>query len=217
MIVSRGKIGGVAFEIEDIPHYLDNENSARVLSSENGKISAIWLDEASIIQPYLSEIQTMILSWENGKQPRLALVLGNGCCSIVRFLFRAFAGIQVEGVEKSPEMTDLAKQYFCSGLPLHRLSIVEEDAFDFVARSQLPKYDIIVVDLFDGDDFLERQVSFPFLANLERLLADNSIVAFNLSTASYDSRRKLADNLSRFPFLAFKVSDNNFFAFKEAQ
>ncbi len=215
MIVSRVTIDGIVFEIEDISHYRDGVNAARILSSSNGKASAIWLDGGAIIQPYLSDVQQVILSWANGRTPLRALVLGNGCCAIARFLFQAFSGIYVTGVEKSPEITQIAKQYFCFGLPLRQMSIVEADAFEFVSCSNLSKYDIVVIDLFNGHSFLEKQVSMPFLAHLERLLACDSIAAFNLSTATSFARQKLVDNLTSYPFLLLKTSGNNLFVFKE--
>lgn len=180
----------------------------KINSSINGEISVIeQLGKRKIVVGGLTQSGPMVQEvWDEAiKQlntkyiiPNTILILGLGGGSLVKLLNKKFDNAKIIGVEIDPLMIDLGKKY----LELEKaknLKIVISDANRYISQYSSNKrrerevsdgssrtlfsnnnlFDLILVDLYQGDKvpkFLENKL---FLKNIKKILTKNGIVVFN--------------------------------------
>jgi spermidine synthase len=90
------------------------------------------------------------------------LILGLGGGSVAKILRRKFPNSKITGIEIDPLMIEMGRKYL--GLDDLRLEIEIADAFEWVAKNKDRKFDLVIVDtyqgknypvVFESDDFLE--------------------------------------------------------------
>ena len=107
------------------------------------------------------------------------LILGFGSGSVASILQNEYGKeTEITGVEKDKAIIELAKKYF-SLEQYKNLTLVNEDAFDFVFRCE-NKFDLIVVDLFVDLNVPEKFTGEKFLSQLGKLISENGILFFNI-------------------------------------
>lgn len=111
------------------------------------------------------------------------LLLGMGAGSIVSLLTEKYkCKCNITAIEKDEVVIELAKKYF-NIERFANLSIVQGDAFSFVAESD-DKYDLIIVDLFIDGDVPKKFASKEFLNNLKKISNKEVCVVYNKMTES---------------------------------
>ena len=109
--------------------------------------------------------------------PQTLLVLGLGGGNCAQIASQLWPGLKITGVELDPVVIRLAKKYFdLTQIPF--LKVVNADAFDFVHKDR-HRYDLIVVDLYLGDQLPDRATYPSFFRQLRRRLKPQGLLVFN--------------------------------------
>ncbi|HET9023423.1 MAG TPA: spermidine synthase [Burkholderiaceae bacterium] len=108
-----------------------------------------------VARPYALEIpyqQEMMAPGLFLPEPRRIVQLGLGAAALTKFCYRNVPGADVVVVELSQEVIDAARGWFLLPDDDARLTVVHEDARDFIARpKQRGRADWLQVDLYDKD------------------------------------------------------------------
>ncbi len=144
------------------------------------------------------------------KRAKSALVLGLGAGVVPRDFLRR--GIDVTVVEINPDALKAATKYF--GFDAEQITTHVQDARTFVSNCETP-YDVIVVDLYQGDSTPDYLLTSEFFKSLRRCMRPRGAVVMN---AFYDSsditpnRRLQATIASAFsPVFEFPLAEANSF------
>ncbi len=114
-------------------------------------------------------------------RPKRMLLLGLGGGALVHFLLHHHPHLQIDVVEKSEKVIELARKYF--GIPVQKhLHIHHQDAESFCSRSKAApnRYDLILIDIFDADAMAQPMYRHNFFSNLCILLTEKGVLAANL-------------------------------------
>lgn len=116
-------------------------------------------------------------------EPKKVLVLGLGGGVIPREIRHYFPAAEVNVVEIDPEISAVATQYF-NFRPDDKLKVNIDDGRLFI-REQLrldpvPKYDLIILDAFNGDYIPFHLMTREFLQEVKGVLADDGVVVANV-------------------------------------
>jgi len=132
----------------------------------------------------VEEIWTVVfnkLKAEN-RQPKTVLVLGLGAGTAAKILAEKWPGIKIVGVEIDPEVIKMGKKYFGLG-EISNLKIVIEDGIKAIRRQlstiSQKKFDLILVDMYCGQEFPQKAESQEFLNDLKKLLRKKGLIVFN--------------------------------------
>lgn len=157
-------------------------------------------DPGRLVVPYT---RTMFASLLFKRPQDRVLVVGLGGGAMVRFLQTHFPRTRVDAVEIDPEVVRIARDYFGTRAG-GNVRIFTEDAFRFLDRNH-GKYDAIYMDAFlepgeetDVRGIPTRLKTIAFLKSLQRHLAADGVVAFNL-VEQPDLREDIATISAAFP------------------
>ena len=118
------------------------------------------------------------------------LILGLGGGTAAKIIHNKFPKAKIIGVEIDPVMIKLGKKYF--GLDkLKNLTIINDDALKTLPRLRI-KYDLVLVDLYLGDQIPLKSESETFLRHLKKLLGKHGIIIFN--RLFYGKNRQTTEN-----------------------
>jgi spermidine synthase len=137
------------------------------LTQSGGIIKNIW-------NRTLNKVKNSKLKVEN------CLVLGLGGGSIIKVVNKYWPEAKITAVDIDPEMVRLGKKYL--GLDNKNVKIVISDAYDFLASQNLlhkTHYDLILVDLYVGDEFPKKFETKNYIQLVRRLLASGGVIVFN--------------------------------------
>lgn len=109
-------------------------------------------------------------------KPRTCLILGLGGGSIAKTARHLWPGIQITGVDVDSLIVELGKKYL--GLGSYVVDIKITDAFEFCQKEK-SKYDLILIDVYQGDTVPEKLRSENFVKNIQKLMSKNGISVFN--------------------------------------
>jgi spermidine synthase len=147
-----------------------------------------WIQGAMrIARPWALELEytrdlMMPLVLRGGREwPGRVLQIGLGAASITRFLHRHRPSAQVTVVEIDPAVVAAARQYFRLPDESARLRIVLGDGHEYVATRDR-RFDLIVVDGYDGKGRAGMLDSEPFYLNCRRRLTRDGMLSTNLLT-----------------------------------
>jgi predicted O-methyltransferase YrrM len=112
-------------------------------------------------------------------QPRSALILGGGGCTLALTLLQRYPNIVIDVVELDALMIRMAQEYFLKNSNISRLRIFHDDAFAFV-QSHHHKYDLLFVDISMHGEVSARITSPRFLKVLPHLLNPGGLLVINL-------------------------------------
>lgn len=100
---------------------------------------------------------------------RNSLILGLGGGTAAKLVRKFWPGAKITGVDIDPAIVELGEKYL--GLKEDDVDIKIGDASKFISG----KYDLVIVDLYQGDQFPEKFGDEKFL----KLLTKNKLVIFN--------------------------------------
>lgn len=122
--------------------------------------------------------------------PASCLLVGLGGGSLARFLLRALPLARIEAVELRADVVSVARSHFLVPPDDDRFSVIVGDGAEHVARC-CARYDVILVDAFDGRSQAQRVSTEPFYRDCRAALAPGGVVATNLwsSHADFDRNR----------------------------
>jgi len=144
--------------------------SAGNLTQSGGVVYDVWRSTLKKVKGKRQEIKD-------------CLILGLGGGSAAKLIRKFWTEAKITGVDLDPVMIDLGKKYL--GLDKLGVDIKIGDAVDFVKKSHIQnsksklKYDLILVDLYVGDEFPEKFETEVFLKLILKPLTDGGIVVFN--------------------------------------
>lgn len=108
------------------------------------------------------------------------LILGLGGGTVAKLIKEKWPKAKITGVEIDPIMVELGKKYL--GLDHTNIKIEIADAVDFLThRSSLAtgKYDLIIVDLYNGDKFPKQFETENYIRLTRSDLSRSGIAVFN--------------------------------------
>lgn len=110
------------------------------------------------------------------KKPETVLMLGVGAGTIARMLLEKYPQAKITGIEISQEVVNAAIEHLDLGSVNMKLIIA--DAFEYVFENS-DKYDLILVDLFDGYNFPLKCLMPKFIKRLQELLNKGGKLCIN--------------------------------------
>jgi spermidine synthase len=117
--------------------------------------------------------------------PKNILIIGLGGGTLVEAFHSLSPDAKITSVEIDPAVVKVAKEYF--HLPLDAWhTIVEKDGRIFIKREKLRgnKYDLIVLDAFNGDYIPEHLMTLEFFKEVKSVLTDDGLVISNTFSTS---------------------------------
>lgn len=119
---------------------------------------------------------------------RNSLILGLGCGGCAKLVSKKWPEAKIIGVEIDPVVVEIGKKYFDMG-KISNLKIVIGDAIKLINTKHLilkTKYNLILVDLYLGQEFPKEAESKEFLNGVKKLLDKGGVAIFNrLSYGQY--------------------------------
>lgn len=108
-----------------------------------------------------------------------SLILGLGGGTVVKLIHKNWPKAKITGIDIDPTMIELGKKYL--GLDKVDVEIKIADAFQFVRNSTLyPKrYDLVIVDLYQGDKFPKKFETNNYIQLVRTVLSSSGIAVFN--------------------------------------
>ncbi|KKQ91917.1 MAG: Spermine synthase [Candidatus Woesebacteria bacterium GW2011_GWA2_40_7] len=139
---------------------------ANGLTQSGGIVSTMWQSTLSKIRSTKSEIRNV-------------LILGLGGGTVAKLIRKNWPQAEITGIDIDPIMVELGKKY----LDLDKLG-VQVTVRDASNLSNLPnhpnqKYDLIIVDLYNGDKFPKKFETDNYIHLVSSLLARSGVAVFN--------------------------------------
>lgn len=160
-------INGEIFVYEDLFSY----RSMRIggVSQSGGLVVDIWKKAVKAISNQQSAISN-------------CLILGLGCGSSARLVSQKWPGAKIMGIEIDPKVIEVGKKYFSMG-KIKNLKIEIADAIEICCRqsaiSNQQNYDLVLVDLYLGQNFPKEAESGEFIEGIKKILNEKGVVIFN--------------------------------------
>lgn len=115
--------------------------------------------------------------------PAKLLLLGLGGGDIIKIVHRQKPTVKITAVEWEKEVANVAKKYF--GITVSTtLKVVVADAKAYMARNK-STYDIVVVDLYSGDQVPHFVESDAFLQRIVKAMHPGGCVVFNYASHNF--------------------------------
>lgn len=107
------------------------------------------------------------------------LILGLGGGTVAKLIEKYWPEAEITGVEIDPAMIELGKKYL--GLDKANVNIKTKDVFKFIDHnpSTIRYYDLVVVDLYQGDKFPDKFESENYIHLVRTVLSSGGVVVFN--------------------------------------
>jgi len=141
----------------------------------------------------LSYTRIMAFSLLLPSQLERILMIGVGAGSLLRFFHHYFPGCHIDAVDNSAPVLALARGWF--GLPEdERIAIHCEDGASFIIKQEGIKYDLILIDAFNGKGMSETIYTEDFLAHASHALGAGGVVSANIWSGRDDYFRAVQDN-----------------------
>ena len=137
--------------------------------------------------PYTRMMMTSLLV---NPAPQRALTIGLGGGTLPLALDELYPTLKQVVVEIDPAVTRVAREWF-GFKPSERVRVIEQDGRVFAkrARARGERYDLILLDAFNGDYIPEHLMTREFLEEIRDLLAPGGVVVANTFSISrlYDA------------------------------
>jgi len=129
------------------------------LTQSGGIVGVIW-------KPTLKKVKSEQLIIKS------CLILGLGGGTAAKYIRLFWSEAKITGIDIDPEMVALGKKYL--GLDQVGVDIKIHDATKFVG-----KFDLIIIDLYNGGKFPEKFMDPKFLSKVKNSLEDGGTAVFN--------------------------------------
>jgi spermidine synthase len=182
------------------------QNGKYVLNANNANYSFATLHR--VFQQALEKINIQ------NRQHKSVLLLGCGAGSIPTIFYDELQLYPaMDAVEIDEKVIELGKNYFDLD-KFEKLNVIIDDATSFVQSSK-KKYDLILIDLFDGINVPTKFLSKAFFEKLKPLLNDNGELLLNFVAYNHETKqlvdpikKKLEDTFST-PVEVFQLEGIN--------
>lgn len=127
----------------------------------------------------VQKIWSQTLKKQNKKSYKSILILGLGAGSMLSEIYTIWRGAKVTGVDIDPEIVNLGRDYF--GLNPKNTKVTISDAGIFLRKQKIKKvkYDLIIVDLYQGSNYPSEFESLLFLSLIKNVLNTSGTVIVN--------------------------------------
>jgi spermidine synthase len=129
------------------------------LAQSGGVVEAIW--KSTLRKIYRSQFTV-----------HKALILGLGGGTVAKLVKKYWPDAKVTGVEIDPLMIELGTRYLALGTS--KTKVVIDDAYEFIKKNR-EIFDLVIVDLYFGDEFPKKFEEDKFLKKLTK----TKLVIFN--------------------------------------
>lgn len=153
------------------------------LTQSGGVVETIW-------KQTLRKIPNSKLQTPN------CLILGLGGGTVAKLIRKKWQGAKISGVDIDPKIVELGKKYL--GLSKQNLEIEIADVREYlfrVAGSNRKSYDLIIVDLYNGDQFPKEFESKNYIHLMGTVLKGGGMIIFN--RLYYGDKRPMAVRFGR--------------------
>ena len=155
---------------------------AEGLTQSGGIVEEIW-------KSTLKKISHQPLTINN------CLILGFGGGTVAKLIRKQWPNAKIAGVDIDPVIVELGKKYL--GLDETEVIIKITDAANLPNFPNHPnqKYDLVIVDLYNGDKFPAKFATENYIHLVRSLLARSGVVIFN--RLRYKNKKEEAENFGR--------------------
>lgn len=145
------------------------------LAQSGKEVKRIW-------QKAIKQVQTINLPrGKAGNKVQRCLILGLGAGTVAKLISRRLPDAKITGIEIDPEIIKLGKKYF--GLDsIKNLEIKIGDAISVVSNGtmkQCNNYDLILVDLYLGDEYPPKAEDQSFFKSIKCQLSKDGLIVVN--------------------------------------
>lgn len=140
------------------------------------------------------------------------LILGLGAGTLAKLITEKLPKTKVTGVEIDPKVVEIGQKYFdLNKIP--NLEIIVGDAFEEIYDLGFKIYDLVLVDLYKGQEFPAQAESDEFLKKIKSILAKDGLVIFNRLYFNRQHRQKADAFLKKvrqiYPFVKVQKAVTN--------
>ncbi len=128
---------------------------------------------------YTKEMMASLLLRDDKRFPRKVLLIGLGCASLTKFIYRNLPMAHITVVEIEPLVVEAAKTYFKLPDDDKRIHMVIDDGAKFVMETN-KKFDLILVDGFNDRAHPGDLNTLPFYQMCRNRLSDQGVMGVNL-------------------------------------
>jgi spermidine synthase len=139
--------------------------------------------------------QTLKKVRARGLEVKRCLILGLGGGTVVKLIHKNWPNAKIVGVDIDPVIVDLGKKYL--RLDISKVDVKIADAYRFTKLQALTSktYDLVVVDLYNGDQFPKKFGSQSYIQVVRSLLAESGVAVFN--RLYYKDKKIEAENFGK--------------------
>jgi hypothetical protein len=153
----------------------------REMVERRAAVELVWsrahLDDPS--RSGWSYVDLLHLAASRASKRERALFIGCGGAVALHQFARVYPGMTLDVVESDRHVIELARTFF--GLDaIPRVAVHVFDGVEFVERAAAERWDVVVVDAYDGCELATGFASGRFFANVRRMLAPGGAAAFNV-------------------------------------
>ena len=182
---------GVIWEADSQYQYvrvLQYSDGSRTLELNEGIAQqSVWYPHSVLTGGYWDLF--LVLPKLLDRPPRTMLVIGDAGGTIPRAYGRFYPGVQIDGVELDPKVSEAGRRYFGLGA-IPRLRTITADGRVFLERTRR-RYDVIVVDAYRQPYIPFQLATVEFFRLIRAHLAPGGVVALNVAATPHD--RRLSD------------------------
>lgn len=141
--------------------YIQAEN----LTQSGGIIESMWRSTLKQVKRKKERVKSV-------------LILGLGGGTIVKQIKKNWPAASITGVDIDKEIVELGKKYLKLDESLVKIKITDASVF-LTHPSSLTFYDLVIVDLYNGDQFPKKFETDKFIKLIKHYLTSNGTVVFN--------------------------------------
>ena len=181
------ELGRVIYEKNSLYHSISVYKRGSVVTLQFGKMPPVYMQS----QVNLNNLREHRLEYSKmtfcgllyNSQPKRMLVLGLGGGVIPRDMRHYFPDAEIDVVDIDPEIPQVAKEFFGFSED-DKLKVHVDDGRMFIKkqlrRNPVPRYDIIILDAFNGDYIPFHLMTREFLQEVKGVVDDDGVVVANV-------------------------------------
>jgi predicted membrane-bound spermidine synthase len=179
---------GLVYETESAYQYiqvLQEPDGARVLRLNEGVVDhSVWRPDTVLTGGEWDMFLTVPPLLD--RPPSTMLVIGNAGGTTARAFAKLYPGIQIDGVELDPKVTEVGRRFFGLG-DNPRLHVITADGRPYLASTD-KRYDIIAIDAYHQPYIPFYLATEEFFRLVRDHLSPDGVVALNVATVPGDER-----------------------------
>jgi len=137
------------------------------LTQSGGIVEIIWRQTLRQIKSKRQEIKN-------------CLILGLGGGTVAKLIRKIYPDIKITGVDIDTIIVELGEKYL--ELDKKQVEIKIADAYDYISqisKSNLHYYDLVIIDLYNGDKYPEKFETENYIQLVRTVLSSNGMAVFN--------------------------------------